>query len=175
MKTIYWNNRVISDYGISFCPYCGRKLCNNTCTNCGIKIHNTPDIGVAVVIYDEIKHSVLLCKRNKDVFQGGLWCLPCGYMEYNESYIDAAIREVREETGYIIKISGIVGVFDCYLAQKRHTVTITFTANIVSGQIFADSDVNEARWVAIDCLQNIPMAFEADVEAIRIVKEGLNK
>ena len=53
--------------------------------------------------YDWNKDSVLLVKRVDDMdMEPGKYCLPCGYLDYDESLINAAIRELYEETGFNI-------------------------------------------------------------------------
>lgn len=41
----------------------------------------------------------LIVKRGKKVTQTGKWCLPCGYLDFNETIEDCAIREIYEESG----------------------------------------------------------------------------
>lgn len=49
------------------------------------------------------KVAVLLVKRKEDMdVEPGRWCLPCGYLDYDESLYDAAVRELFEETGVYI-------------------------------------------------------------------------
>jgi len=52
---------------------------------------------------------VLLVKRsNNDYNEPGRWCLPCGFLDYNETLYEAALRETYEETGiYIPDFTGI--------------------------------------------------------------------
>lgn len=41
----------------------------------------------------------LLVKRSDKMNEGGKWCMPCGYLDWNESLEDAVAREIYEETG----------------------------------------------------------------------------
>lgn len=50
---------------------------------------------------------VLLVERGKDA-AGGLWSLPGGHVEAGETAMQAAIREVREETGLAVRLLGFV-------------------------------------------------------------------
>ena len=42
---------------------------------------------------------------------GSGWCLPCGFVEPNETPVEGVVREVREETGLEIKVNQLVGIF----------------------------------------------------------------
>lgn len=52
---------------------------------------------VVTVILNNNK--VLLVKRGSKISSSGKWCNPCGYIDWDESATDCAIREVWEETG----------------------------------------------------------------------------
>ena len=53
----------------------------------------TPKVGAEAAVFDEAGR-ILLVRRSDD----GLWCLPCGWVEPNESPAEAAVREAWEET-----------------------------------------------------------------------------
>jgi 8-oxo-dGTP pyrophosphatase MutT (NUDIX family) len=66
----------------------------------------TPKVGAEAAIFDPAGR-ILLVQRSDD----GLWCLPCGWVEPNESPEEAAVREAREETGLEVRPWQLVGVF----------------------------------------------------------------
>ncbi|HWT77970.1 MAG TPA: NUDIX hydrolase N-terminal domain-containing protein, partial [Candidatus Methylomirabilis sp.] len=66
----------------------------------------TPKVGAEAAIFDR-QGRMLLVRRSDD----GLWCLPCGWVEPNESPEEAAIRETREETGLEVRSLQLVDVF----------------------------------------------------------------
>jgi ADP-ribose pyrophosphatase YjhB (NUDIX family) len=66
----------------------------------------TPKVGAEAAVFDP-DGRILLVRRADD----GLWCLPCGWVEPNESPEEAAVREAREETGLIVEVRRLVGVF----------------------------------------------------------------
>jgi ADP-ribose pyrophosphatase YjhB (NUDIX family) len=66
----------------------------------------TPKVGAEAAIFDP-EGRILLVRRSDD----GLWCLPCGWVEPNESPEEAAIREAGEETGLEVRPRHLVGVF----------------------------------------------------------------
>ena len=99
---------------------------------------------------------VLLVQRRFPPFQG-LWAIPGGFVMEAESLEDAAIRELREETG----------VDDVYLEQlytfgdpgrdpRGRVVTVAYFALIsMERDILAGTDAAAARWFALDDLPNL--------------------
>jgi ADP-ribose pyrophosphatase YjhB (NUDIX family) len=67
----------------------------------------TPKVGVDAAIFDE-EQRLLLHKRSDD----GKWSLPCGWVEVGESLAEAAVREVKEETGLAVEPTYILGIYD---------------------------------------------------------------
>jgi len=54
-----------------------------------------------VLIMRNNQYYVLASKRdNPSLTDNGKWCMPCGYLDYNESLLQASIRETYEETGF---------------------------------------------------------------------------
>ena len=62
--------------------------------------------GVGIIITDS--EGWILLERRSD---NGMWSLPGGGIEAGESITEAAIREVKEETGLDVRITGLVGVY----------------------------------------------------------------
>jgi 8-oxo-dGTP pyrophosphatase MutT (NUDIX family) len=58
----------------------------------------------------------------------GAYCLPCGYVDYDETVAEAAVRELKEETGIIIPANHLT--FKSYndnpLSDKRQNITFRF-------------------------------------------------
>ncbi|GAB4537987.1 MAG: NUDIX hydrolase [Parvularculaceae bacterium] len=109
-----------------------------------------PIIGVGAVVWkgDEI----LLVRRAAPPLEGQ-WSIPGGKLEYGERSRDAALREVREETGVEAEILGLIDTVDAVIRHDdgridRHYVLIDFAARYVSGAPRAGGDAAEARWVA---------------------------
>jgi ADP-ribose pyrophosphatase YjhB (NUDIX family) len=66
----------------------------------------TPKVGADAAIFND-RGEILLMERA----DGSGWCLPCGWVEANERPVDAAVREVYEETGLQVEVRQLVGVF----------------------------------------------------------------
>jgi len=60
---------------------------------------------VAVVIFEVDKKNYVLLTKRSDTMEDkpGEWCLPCGYLDWDENIEEATIREVLEETNLNLK------------------------------------------------------------------------
>ena len=105
-----------------------------------------PAVGVVCLRGDE----VLLIRRGQPPRQGE-WSLPGGRIEPGERAVDAALRELREETGVEAGIIGLIDVVDGVFPEAgRHYVLIDYAARWLSGEPVAGDDAVEARFVALD-------------------------
>lgn len=105
-----------------------------------------PAVGVVCLRGDE----VLLIRRGTPPRQGE-WSLPGGRIEPGERAVDAALRELREETGVEAEITGLIDVIDGLFPEAgRHYVLIDYAARWISGEPVAGDDAMEARFVALD-------------------------
>lgn len=62
------------------------------------RVRSTAVVVCIVCWHNNIPH-VLMLERGKAVDHSGLWCLPCGYLDWDETLDEAVLREVYEETG----------------------------------------------------------------------------
>ena len=111
----------------------------------------TPCVGVVCLKGD----SVLLIRRGTAP-RLGEWSLPGGRIEPGERAADAALRELREETGVEARLTGLVGVVDGLFPEvDRHYVLIDYSAVWISGEPRAGDDAAEAAFkplAAVDAL-----------------------
>lgn len=111
----------------------------------------TPCVGVVCLKGD----SVLLIRRGTAP-RLGEWSLPGGRIEPGERAADAALRELREETGVEARLTGLVGVVDGLFPEvDRHYVMIDYAAEWISGEPRAGDDAAEAAFkplAAVDAL-----------------------
>ena len=157
-----------------YCPFCGTHLSSKekggkqrpACPNCGYLQFQNPVPGVVVVI--EKDGQVLLGKRGGG-FRKGKWGLPQGYIEFDEDFLTAAIREVKEETGLIVEIRSIINVVSNFLSSRLHTLAIVLLAGVKTGEPCAADDLETLEWFPLS--GPLPeMAFEADEFIIRRVQ-----
>lgn len=93
------------------------------------------DEGMVLVVIDPIRNEAVL---------------PGGHLKWDEDPRDAVVREVQEETGLLIRPSGIVGVFSGEKwAGERGIVRVIYHAEPPNGDL-RSSPEGEARWMSLD-------------------------
>ncbi|MBO9597303.1 MAG: NUDIX hydrolase [Cohnella sp.] len=122
------------------------------------------------LITDDAKEKILMVKN----IDNGQWSLPGGAVEGNESLELAAIREAKEETGYDIKVHGIVAVNEAKLLKfNEHALFITFRAEIIGGsrEITRPEEIDELEWVDIEEVDERMPYYKEGLK--NIVKKGI--
>jgi 8-oxo-dGTP diphosphatase len=117
----------------------------------------TPLLAVdAVILFQE---GIVLIKRDRPPFAGS-YALPGGFVEIGETVEAAVLREAREETGLVIELLGLVGIYSNPARDPRgHVVSAAFLA-LGSGELLAGSDARSAH---VFLLQSLPsLAFDHD-------------
>lgn len=107
----------------------------------------------------------------------GCWCMPCGYLDYNETIKEAAVREVFEETGVKLNIHNLILFYinDNPNDDKRQNVTFRYRYTIkeniedinLTSKNSEEEEVSSIKWIPIDDIDNYKWAFNHD----KIIKE----
>jgi 8-oxo-dGTP diphosphatase len=117
---------------------------------------------------------LLLVRRGRDPFEG-YWDIPGGFVEDGEEAAHAALRELREETGLEVRITGFVGVFgDRYGGDRGDHTCNLFWRGVVDQPDAASpaSDVSDLAWFALDELPaDDELAFACVPRALRAWRE----
>lgn len=102
-------------------------------------------IGCGCVVTDS-RGRYLLVRETKAIARGRL-ALPGGGLEANESLHDAAVREVREETGLIVDAVALLGIFHCALTSEgSYGTNFIFEGRIVDGEVTVSDEHPEIVW-----------------------------
>jgi ADP-ribose pyrophosphatase YjhB (NUDIX family) len=117
-----------------------------------------------IVYYDD---KVLLIERKNDPFKN-LLAIPGGYLELekDETFIEAAIRELKEETNITAKEDQLVylkTLDDPKRDPRGRTISEVFRLNINDDQyneIKAGDDAKDYKWINIFDIKNIELAFD---------------
>jgi len=120
------------------------------------KYHN-PALAVNAIVSK--KDKILFVKRSIGPFKG-LWSLPGGFIEYDETVEEALVREVREETGLNVKPTKVVGIYSKPTrSPHKHIITICYICSIVGGRIKPSNESTEVNFLSI---KNLPekLAFD---------------
>ncbi|MGG1661285.1 NUDIX hydrolase [Brevibacillus sp. NRS-1366] len=98
---------------------------------------------VYVLLYSEAMDKVLTVKNEK------FWSLPGGKREHQEMLNQAAVREVKEETGLDVEVSDLLHVSEKVI-NEEHVTFITFRGEIIGGEMgTTDSEIQEITWKTI--------------------------
>jgi 8-oxo-dGTP diphosphatase len=112
----------------------------------------------AVVFAMRADDLALLLIRRKDEPFKGLWALPGGYVNENESLDRAAARELAEETGLGgVRLEQLGAFGDPGRDPRGHTVTIAWLTFLMSeAAITAGDDASQAKWHSFRALRLDP-------------------
>jgi 8-oxo-dGTP diphosphatase len=93
------------------------------------------------------------------------WTFPKGKVESGEHTIAAAVREVREETGFAIQL-GIRLPTQTYKIEERVKDSHYWSAELLSGTFLPNDEVDEIAWLTFDDAAN-RLTYEHDVEVLK--------
>lgn len=104
---------------------------------------------VVAIVRDAQGRVLLIHKTDND-----LWALPGGGHEIGESIADTVVREVKEETGYDVEVTGLTGTYTnprhvmAYEdGEVRQQFSLAFTAGLVGGEARTSSESKRVEWL----------------------------
>ncbi len=162
---------------IEFCPACGTRLAPRSasakhgyqrqCPRCQRVTYRNPAVGVAVVLLDG--GAILLGRRARGP-RANTWCIPCGYVEWDEDIRDAARRELLEETGLIVDLDEVCAVHSNFHDRARQTVGVWFHGRIAGGQMQPGDDLDQLAYFPLAAPP--ALAFPTDAQVIAALRDA---
>lgn len=117
----------------------------------------------SAIIYNDIGQLLIVKNRVGDAYY---WTIPGGAVEEGETLEQAVVREVKEETGFTVAVTGFSSLREkFFLKRQHHTLFATFFARVIEGEILIDDpdkEIVEVKWVnRREAQELMPFLFEA--------------
>lgn len=147
------------------CPHCRGEMAPRpeggtlrpVCGECGFVQYLNPAPGAGIVL---LRGDRVCLVRRRDPPKAGQWSLPTGFMEWDESAAETAVREAREETGLEVRLTGIFAVESGVLPPDIPVLVVFYRAEETGGDLCAGDDAAEVGFFAPDQPPG-PVAFAA--------------
>lgn len=138
----------------------GREL--EACPNDDFVLWRDPKVAVAIVV--EADGGIVLGRRGIEPGYG-LWCLPGGFVNDDESPAEAVVRECREEIGGAVEVESVLDVYHGAKATASSIVVIAYRGHLAAGEkVFPGEEMLEVGVFRLDALP--PLAFPSHREAL---------
>lgn len=135
-----------------------------------------PMVTTDIIVFNTINKStlILLIKRLYEPFKNS-WALPGGFVDKDEPLLDAANRELEEETGLRnLQLEQFYTFGNPGRDPRGHTISVVFTSQISNGKVSAKAgdDAKEVQWFNVD---NLPsLAFDHKEIILQAIKKLLH-
>ncbi|MDM8537357.1 NUDIX domain-containing protein [Desulfobacterales bacterium HSG17] len=144
-----------------FCHFCGNLLADKYfegrvrrfCKNCNQPLYENPIPAACIIVTDKTGRLLLVKRSVKPKI--GLWCLPGGFMELGETPEQAALRELKEETGLTGKIDRLISADSSTSAIYNTVALICYSMTEYSGEPAAGDDASDLGFFSSDKLPEI--------------------
>lgn len=135
------------------------------CEDCGFVLYRNPLVVVGAVC--RWQDEVLLCRRAIDP-QRGLWTIPAGYLELNETTAEGAAREAMEEAQARVEVGPLLAV---YSIPRISQVQVIYAATLVSPEVAPGVETLEVKLTRWDDIPWDELAFPSVHWALRHHRE----
>jgi ADP-ribose pyrophosphatase YjhB (NUDIX family) len=134
-----------------FCTACAAPLIErhidhylrSLCTGCGKILYRNPVPATGCIVEND--GAVLLARRKFEPWKGR-WYVPSGFVEYGDEVEETARREVKEETGLVVELGPLFGVYSYFDDPRQDGIIILYRAMVVGGALEAGDDASEVAF-----------------------------
>ncbi len=136
-------------------PIAGRD--RPVCPDCKEIVFREHKVAAGLLVVDD-SGRVLLVRRAWEPMRD-YWSLPAGFVDFDETPAEAAVRECREETGLEMEVVALLDLISGREHARGADLVIVYRGRAIGGVLAANDDANEAGFFALDQLP--PLAFRA--------------
>lgn len=129
----------------------GNRVCKRGCLA----------VGCSAAVLDPTGTRILLVRRA----DSGRWAVPGGYMEPGETFTEACIREVWEETGLRVRPSRLIAIYtsphvllEYPDGNSLQLVVLHFAAAPIEGELSVSPETSEVRYVSCEEIAHLDMS-----------------
>jgi len=142
------------------------------CLGCGYVHYVGPVLAAGVILRDGDRYCLV---RRAHEPGRGLWSFPGGFVDLDEEPAEAAVREAREETGYVAVIDALLGLYTSTGPGGKRVAIAVYTAHVPEGADEAPQSASEEvagiRWFHHAAIPWDEFAFESTARALRCYVE----
>jgi ADP-ribose pyrophosphatase YjhB (NUDIX family) len=164
---------------MNFCSTCGEKVRllipegdnrqRYVCSSCKTIHYQNPKVVTGCI--PEWEDQILLCRRSIEP-RSGLWTIPAGFMENNESNMEGAAREAMEEANADLRDMSLFCVYSIPHINQLYTI---YRGTLHQGVASAGEESEEVALVREKDIPWDEMAFPVMVETLKLYYEDVAK
>lgn len=131
--------------------------------------------GIVLVVSVSImkNNEALIIKENKPSVNNK-WNFPSGHIELGEDILAAACREVKEETGFDVKLTKTTGIYNFISSTHHQVILFHFVGEIIGGSLrLEEADIIDSKWITITDLMKMENKELRDAAVIKQITEAL--
>lgn len=129
---------------------------------------------VVAQVYVKKDNKILMVQENKDGIKGK-WNMPAGKLEDEETIIDTAIRETKEETNIDISVKGLIAIQE-NVASFGQLIILYFLGEYIAGDIKYDNkEISDVKWMTEEEILSLDKKQIRGAETIEDILKLANK
>ncbi|MFE4522247.1 NUDIX hydrolase [Cytobacillus firmus] len=116
---------------------------------------------------------VLMIKENKATVKNK-WNFPSGHVEKGEDIIEAACREVKEETGLDVKLTHTTGIYNFISSTDHQVILFHFIGQITGGFLsLQEEEIADCKWVNLSNFKSFKDEELREAKVIRQIHDAV--